>query len=366
MAIDIADLLAQVDLLALASRDTPLKRVASTGGGEWAGPCPKCGGRDRFRVWPDHPGGRGRWFCRQCHEKRGDAIDYRCWLHNETYPEALAALGLDAGALSARQRWQPMQRVRPGAATSLPGPLAPPGPKWQRAARAFVAYVQARLWDRTGAEALAYLRWRGLTDETIRHFGLGYNPTDLRRDPQRWGLESDPTSKQVWLPRGVVIPWEIGGELWRVNIRLLEPRRFSDGRELRYIGPRGCKNGLYNADALSPDCLAIVVEGEIDVLTLIQTAGDLVVAVATGSTSGARRTRWIARLALASLVLVAFDADDKGDKAADYWLDVLPNARRWRPLWGDANAMAQGGADLRAWVLAALDEPTPSPVEVEA
>ena len=117
---------------------------------------------------------------------------------------------------------------------------------------------------------------------------------------------------------------------------------------------------------MSPDCLAVVVEGEIDVLTLVQTVGDLAVAVATGSTSGARRTRWIARLALASLVLVAFDADDKGDKAAGYWLGVLPNAKRWRPSWGDVNAMAQGGADLRAWVLAALDEPTPSSVEVEA
>lgn len=365
VATSIADLLAQVDLLALASRDTTLKRVASTDGGEWAGPCPRCGGRDRFRVWPDHPGGRGRWFCRQCHEKRGDAIDYRRWLHHETYAEALAALGLDAGALHARQ-WQPRPPVTPGAAASLPGPLAPPGPEWQAAARAFVAYAQGRLWDCTGAEALAYLRRRGLADETIRRFGLGYNPTDLWRDPQRWGLEPGPQGQPVWLPRGVVIPWDIGGQLWRVNIRLLDPRRFPDGRELRYIGPRGGKNGLYNADALRPGCPAMVVEGEIDALTLVQAVGDLAVAVATGSTSGARRTRWIARLALASPVLVAFDADDQGDKAAGYWLGVLPNARRWRPLWGDANAMAQGGVDLRAWVLAALDGPVPSPVGIEA
>jgi len=141
VATSIADLLTQVDLLDLTRRDTPLRRVASTDGGEWAGPCPRCGGRDRFRVWPNHPSGRGRWFCRQCHEKRGDAIDYRRWLHHETYPEALAALGLDTRALSARQRWQPMPPVTPRAATPLPGPLTPPGPKWQTAARAFVAYT---------------------------------------------------------------------------------------------------------------------------------------------------------------------------------------------------------------------------------
>jgi hypothetical protein len=30
------------------------KKVASTGGGEFAGPCPFCrDGKDRFRVWPE-------------------------------------------------------------------------------------------------------------------------------------------------------------------------------------------------------------------------------------------------------------------------------------------------------------------------
>jgi DNA primase len=28
------------------------KKVASTGGGEYAGPCPFCGGINRFRCWP--------------------------------------------------------------------------------------------------------------------------------------------------------------------------------------------------------------------------------------------------------------------------------------------------------------------------
>jgi phage/plasmid primase-like uncharacterized protein len=41
-----------------------LKKVASTNGGEWAGPCPGCGGSDRFRVWPVDRGGRGSFWCR--------------------------------------------------------------------------------------------------------------------------------------------------------------------------------------------------------------------------------------------------------------------------------------------------------------
>ncbi len=35
--------------------------------------------------------------------------------------------------------------------------------------------------------------------------------------------------------------------------------------------------------------------------------------------------------------------------------------KRWRPLWGDANAMDQDGADLRGWVQAALETHEPGP-----
>jgi hypothetical protein len=43
---------AAIDLVTLASQHTRLKRIASTRGGEFAGPCPRsgCGGRDRFHV----------------------------------------------------------------------------------------------------------------------------------------------------------------------------------------------------------------------------------------------------------------------------------------------------------------------------
>lgn len=79
-----------VDILTLLSRDTDLRRVASTSGGEYAGPCPWCGGRDRFRAWPES----GRWWCRQC-GRRGDSIQYLRDCHGLTFTEAKRALGLD-------------------------------------------------------------------------------------------------------------------------------------------------------------------------------------------------------------------------------------------------------------------------------
>ena len=40
-----------------------LKREASTDGGEWCGACPRCGGHDRFHVWPNK-GPSGKFWCR--------------------------------------------------------------------------------------------------------------------------------------------------------------------------------------------------------------------------------------------------------------------------------------------------------------
>ena len=34
------------------------------------GPCPTCGGKDRFRF--DDRDGRGTWFCNQCEPQAGD------------------------------------------------------------------------------------------------------------------------------------------------------------------------------------------------------------------------------------------------------------------------------------------------------
>ncbi len=42
--------------------DTQLRKVAATNGGEFAGPCPFCGGKDRFHVQPN----KNRWLCRGC------------------------------------------------------------------------------------------------------------------------------------------------------------------------------------------------------------------------------------------------------------------------------------------------------------
>lgn len=345
-----------MNLLDLISRDAPLRRTSAKHGGEYSGPCPLCRrGRDRFKVWPL----LGRWAClgakagRAGCDRAGDAVDYLRARNGLSHADACARLRQTPAARPGRVHAPQMLSV------SAPAPLRPPAARWQTRAAAWVQHCEQTLFSDQGGGARDWLERRGLTAQTVRQAKLGYNPCD-RYDPRPlWGLSlaDGACGRAVWLPRGIVIPWSIAGSLWRVNVRRpLSPLQAAAGQP-KYVGPAGFTNALYGADGLAPDKPVVLVEGEIDALTVQQAAGDLVVAVATGATGSARRAGWVAQLALAPVVLIAFDEDANGagDLAAAWWLCVLGNGRRLRPVAGkDVNAMHVAGIDVRVWVQAGL------------
>jgi len=373
---------ASVDLLSLIRADVRLKKVATTGGGEWAGPCPFCGGAekrsaDRFRVWP----AEGRFWCRRC-QRSGDAIDYvrvglglgfgaaldrlglAGWLHHDVRGAAGRpgagktkwegeVRGVSAGTATIDARRQRREGAIPSAWDALPlprhEPLEPPSDAWQGRAIDFCSECIERLWTEEGARARAWLvEKRGLNEQTIMDGSLGYNPVDRQEAPELWGFEAD--HRPVWLPRGITIPWAARGHAWRVNIRRPEGNP-------KYVSAAGSATALYRANMLASGRAAMLVEGEFDALTIWQHAGGIIAAVATGSTTAARRPRWLAPLAACGVVLVAFDSDEAGEEAAAYWLHILPKARRWRPYFGkDANDLAMGGGDVAAWILDGLGD----------
>lgn len=369
-------------LFTLIARDVELKRTASTHGGEYSSPCPldcyqgRLSGRDHFKYWRSHHG-QERWAClgpkagRSGCDKGGDAIQYLRERDHLTYPEACAHLGMDLGQDHGRgMRSGGTQTVvapiAPSAGPCAPS-LTPPNMIWQSHANGHAARCAAQLWTPAGARALSYLHARGLFDDVLRAHNVGYNPTDTWEDHAWWGLpKPDQGAKRIWLPRGITFPWYINGTPWRLNIRRpLTPKEAAAG-EAKYIGPAGFANALYNADSLVPRGgtipPAVLVEGEIDALTIVQACGAEVAAVATGSTAGSRRGPWIAQLAVAPVVLVAFDADTAGDGAAAWWLDILPHALRWRPPLHDVNTLPDPDA-VALWVrrgLAAAQDLVPS------
>jgi hypothetical protein len=319
--------------------EVPLRQVAGTHGGEFAGPCPWCGGRDRFRVWPD--AARPGYWCRQC-GKTGDAITYLRERHGLRYREACDRLGLP-----------PRAGPRPWAITPPPAPPPPPG-AWQARAWALIEASAQRLWAPTGARALAYLRRRGFQDDTIRRARLGYQPYTVRDAPARWGWPAD--HPPVWLPRGIVIPVVQGPLLWMVWIR--RPRG-----EPKYVAVAGSRHHDAGIEEVRLGQPAMLVEGVFDALAVAQAAGELVAPVAVGTRHGTPHT--IAHLAVAKPLFLAQDADAAGEAAAAWWRGVFPQAQRRRPTRKDPAAMLELGEDLRAWVTGTPPEGAPRREEEE-
>ena len=291
------------------------------------------------QLFGEKPG----YWCRRC-GKKGDGIQYLRDHDGLSFAEACDRLGIPLRD-SSRQ-------------TRVPEPprfSSPPGPAWQAQARQFTQACEDMLWTPVGTKALNYLHQRGLRDETIRAARIGYHPAERLVPREIWGLGagSNP-NKRLWLPRGIVFPWWVGHELWRVVIRRVGDQA---PKHNKYVSVSGGGKALYRVETLRPNAPAMLVGGVLDAVAIAQEAADLVAVVAAGSTTGGRWERWVGRLALASLVLVAFDADPAGAQAAAWWQKALgARARCWRPYWDDPSAMLQGGADVRTWIREGLAE----------
>jgi DNA primase len=324
-------------------------RVASTRGGEFAGPCPFCkDGKDRFRVWPEQGYG-GRWWCRQC-GRSGDAIQYLRDYRRITYLEACQYLSrepqlspLVGRRSSGRPAWEPR-------ATYAPGDL------WQAKARKLVDDAVYDLWAPGGQPMLDFLtEKRGLNKTTIKKFSLGFIPVDKWASAMAWGLEEvlkdDGKPKKLWFPRGLAVPLCRDGQVLRVRIR----RPKSDG-EPRYYILRGSDT---RAMILGRDkSISLLVESELDALLLYQEAGDLVNLISLGNAQ-TRPDKWTANfLNQSKLVLLALDADEAGAlESWRWWRANYSQAHRWPPIMGkDPGDMLAASVNLRAWIEAGVDE----------
>jgi len=329
------------------------KRVASTNGGEYASPCPGCGGEDRFRVWPEQGEG-GRWWCRQCGSS-GDTIQFLRDFQGLNYKEACERVGRELGPRPVRS----VESLK-GPRQSTPGrwtprkPATPPD-KWRQKAALMVDWTIKQLWGADGAEVLGYLKSRGLIEETIRDARLGWNPKKVMRRRLDWGLpiikeEAGFPRKKLSLPAGITIPYFVDGRVVRVRIRSMERNP-----DRRYH----CLASSSSAtQVLGEGPVFVVVEAELDALLLHQEAGCNVGVIGLGSAQ-IRPDEYAAELlGQADLILVALDSDMAGAKEAHRWWPAhFEKARRW-PIPSvhgkDPGEAHQAGFNLGLWIAAAL------------
>lgn len=193
------------------------------------------------------------------------------------------------------------------------------------------AFYQATLNGPEGKAGREYLAQRGLTEEVIRSFRLGYAPDEwdsLRRHLQGRGVTLE-MAQEV----GLLMPRDRGGHYDRFRGRIMFPIQDRQSRVIAFGGrivgagePKylnSPESVLYSkgrtlygvpqaADALRQTGMALVVEGYLDLIALqVQGIANVV------ATLGTALTREQVRLlkSLASKVVLVFDGDAAGARA---------------------------------------------------
>lgn len=269
----ILDQARSADLIALVEQRVKLQRESAT---EYAGPCPKCGGSDRFHVKADG------FFCRQCHPKWGDAIEYIRWFDGSNFVQAVERLtGYRNGGTMTQA---PVAQRQP--APAKPDKQTAP---WMAKANVLVNNAHSLLFDDNAAQlGQNYLIGRGIEPHCWMQFKLGYRHAAPL--PGTW----DNTAKQ-WIAPGkpaIVIPWFRGGDIWAIRYRFLEAHTYTDAQGRERTEKQSAQlgsifsGGLYGGHALPFAGLAddgsgkyieslrtlVVCEGEINAISIWQVA----------------------------------------------------------------------------------------------
>ncbi|MDB5035283.1 MAG: primase [Chlorobi bacterium] len=293
-------------------------------GKNWLGLCPfHDDKKPSFHVEPQ----RGIFKCFAC-GKGGNVFTFLMELNGWTFPETVRSLAQALGIEipeDTKDRQQYSDNERLAAAV--------------RDAADF--YLQTLRSD-TGLAAQAYFRKRGLTDETITRFGLGYSPDDWEQLLNR--LTQGGYSPQELERAGLVIKRE-GRSGWydRFRGRAMFPIFTTTGRVVGF-GARRMKEdpdqpkyinssespiyqksrvlyGLFQAkDAIRRSGMALLVEGYIDVISLHQSGINTAIATC-GTAIATEHADLISRYC--TRVVLVFDSDLAGQNATERGIDVL-------------------------------------------
>jgi len=299
---------------------TELGDPVQRSGDAWQWRCPfhADGRTPSLTAWVDG------WKCFGCGE-HGDAIAWLMRHRNLTFLEAVQALGAD-----------PLP-VRPQVTRSTPL-REPPSADWRRDALGAVETLHQHLLGPEGERAREYLHRRGITDEDIRLWKLGYVPADRLA---RWG------DVEVRLPRGIAIPALVGGVPWYVKIR-------RPAGDPKYVHVKGGRSAMYGYDHLQGRPALLLCEGEFDAILMRRIVGDVLDVATFGSASESDIRLWLPVLVQYSRLWLGFDNDAAGERARQEWHKrtrrarglLVPVGKDWTDAW-----LKLGDEKLRGYVL---------------
>lgn len=345
-----------------------LKKVGTALGKlEYAGPCPSCGGTDRFRVWPEKREGEGSYWCRRC-GKGGDLVQFFVDFEGMDFKDAFRAAGREPlkGQASAFYYRRAAEKACAGEmikGAEMAGQrfrnFDPPVETWLIKARALVDWAHKRLLE--NGEELGRLADRGIGINEVKSFRLGWFPGEngkncAFRPRESWGLNTefkeDGKKKKMWIPRGLVIPM-IGPEgVERIRIRRPDCDIRSE-KDIRYYTLPGSSMAPM---VIRPERKAfVVIESDLDGIMVAGHAGAVVGVVSLGAAAVKPDAETFAMLRGAVRTLVALDSDSAGAKAVKWWEEQLENTKRWPvPEGKDPGEAFKAGVDILEWVMSGL------------
>lgn len=313
--------------------------TGATRGGEYHAPCPFCakrdgeGGRDRLCVWPHE----GRAWCRRC-ERNYDLAEVLAAQAGISLAAARKQLGVCVSDAPAEQ--PPVSAVQDHAA-------------WLACAEKLVATCEKNLWGAGGARALAYLRSRGLRDDTIREARLGVHLEERYEKREDWGLrpENHPETgrpRKVYLPGpAICIPYfGADGGCRKVQFRC---EQSGDSRYRIVPGSKAAGMVLLPEGNITG---VVLVESALDAMLFGQEGPEGWVFAALGSACARPDSVLDAVLRNVRYLLVATDADEAGAAAFQRLRKHYPHAVRLSLPVGmgkDPGEAFQKGLDLQAW-----------------
>lgn len=155
-------------------------------------------------------------------------------------------------------------------------------------------------------KALRYLAKRGITEESVKRFKLGFT--------RRYG--------QDWL----AIPSFEDNIPKLLKFRKLPP---DENEKLdKYIREEGSKSILFNGDVLKKNNIIFIAEGELDAITAIQNGYENTIGITGGA--GTLLPEWYDQLIMVDKLILILDPDEVGQNAArDIWAERLGVSRCW-------------------------------------
>lgn len=210
-----------------------------------------------------------------------------------------------------------------------------PEAKWQSTAAQVLGDGQIALWRHD--RVLGYLsEVRGLTEESITRFNLGYLP--FSREGYRFG--------DYWLPSGILIPWYRDGQLVQLRVRchvgnfaahlgMLEDQDREGRPRDKYMAMAGSKSmyHLWGIDTLKSSGFVLVTEGEFDAMIATQELAlyeDDLSVVTIGSANNRFDETFIERVTTGDhWIMLATDRDPAGNTNGQILLEALLQRDPW-------------------------------------